>query len=140
MACEFEIGRLTLDMTVFGIDNDIAFEVPDAVFEVELACTALVGLYTDATLCQPQATKHQHRALAVVVGGIGIKRDRQPEVAGLRAHGHAANHCQQGDAGEFRQVIVSEEMFVAHIPVWSLGDKFAADIGPQLQLILLQQC
>ncbi len=73
MARELEVCRLTFDMTVFCIDNDIAREVPDTVFEVELARTTLVGLDTDAPLCQSQAAKHQHRTLAVVVRGIRIE-------------------------------------------------------------------
>ena len=83
MIYKLEIRRVALDMTIFSIDDDVAGKVPDAIFEIELACTALVGLDTDASLCQSQATKHQHRTLAIVVRRVRIEGDRQPEVIDL---------------------------------------------------------
>ena len=47
MIYKLEIRRVALDMTIFSIDDDVAGKVPDAIFEIELACTALVGLDTE---------------------------------------------------------------------------------------------
>ncbi len=47
---KFEVRRFALDMAIFSIDDDVAGKVPDTVFEIEFACTALVGLDTDTSL------------------------------------------------------------------------------------------
>ena len=47
---ELQIGRITFDMAIFDIDDNVSRELPDAVVEIEFAGAAYVGLYADIAL------------------------------------------------------------------------------------------
>ena len=54
MIGELKVRSFATNLAVLGIDNDIAVELPDAIFEIELARQPLVSLDSDRALAQPQ--------------------------------------------------------------------------------------
>ena len=50
-----KVSFITFDVTVLRVDNDIAVEAPDTVLEIKFRGPALVRLYPDVPLREPQA-------------------------------------------------------------------------------------
>ena len=73
MVGKMQVGGVTLDVAVVNINDDITLEPPDAILKIELACASYIGLNANVSLRQSEASKHQHRTLAVVARRIGVE-------------------------------------------------------------------
>jgi hypothetical protein len=122
---ELQVCCVAFDVAVFDVDDDVTRELPDAVFEVEIARLTFGSFDTDGALGQAQAAEHEHGVLAVVGGGIRIEGYRQPQVVYLRSR---SGRQEKQNGGKSYGDISAHE----------LGHEFPADVRLQFQSIVVE--
>jgi hypothetical protein len=125
MLGEAQVGRVTLDVAIFHVDDDVSRELPDAVFEVEIARSPFVRFDANGPLGKAQAAEHEHRVLAVIGGGIRIQGYGQPQVGNLPRSSGRQHEQESGKS-------------YGDISAHRLGHEFPADVRLEFQPIVVE--